>query len=150
LRIEVDAVFRVSEAFIQIGGDTLDASTLGERFEFGAVATDQNWVGPDGVVADFEAALFANRLNRANEVLVGAHASSDAVHDDAYAVLCHGGFLLKLGCVGNVSLDCGLVSGDMKSQPEKSVGLRRLIVAVMVSKIGNEQETAESFLGEMD
>jgi hypothetical protein len=35
------------------------------------------------VVADLEAALIADGLDRADEVLVGAHASGDAVHDDA-------------------------------------------------------------------
>jgi hypothetical protein len=42
-----------------------------------------------------DAARFADRLNGANEVLVGAHAPGDAVHDNAYAVCCHFCFSIR-------------------------------------------------------
>ena len=41
------------------------------------------------VVRDFDAALLDDRHDRAIEVLVGAHAASDAVHDDANAASFH-------------------------------------------------------------
>ena len=42
------------------------------------------------VVADLDAALLDDRHDRALEVLIGPHASSDAVHDDADLTNFHG------------------------------------------------------------
>jgi hypothetical protein len=55
---------------------------------------DQDRVGHDGLaVGDLDAALLDDGHDRAHEVLVGAHASGDAVHDDPDLVLSHDALL---------------------------------------------------------
>jgi hypothetical protein len=62
------------------------AGALGQCLQLVVVAPGQNGIRHQPqIVADFEAALIADRFDRTDEVLVGAHASGDAVHDDADA-----------------------------------------------------------------
>ena len=65
-----------------------DAAGLrGQRFQLGGVAPDEDGVGHDDlVVAELDAALLADGDDGAHQVLVGAHAPGDAVHDDAERV----------------------------------------------------------------
>ena len=97
LGVEVDRVVRVGQGRVEIGGPAGDAGLGGELLELGRVAADQDRVGHDDfVVADLDAALLDDGHDRAHEVLVGAHASGDAVHDDADLVrrdICHESFL---------------------------------------------------------
>jgi len=54
------------------------------------VAADQDRVGHHPVaVLERDAALRADRQNRADQMLVHAHAAGDAVHDDAEPLLRH-------------------------------------------------------------
>src|SRR5262249_21733557 len=54
------------------------------------VAADENRVGHHPVaVLERDAALGADRENRADQMLVHAHAAGDAVHDDAEPLLRH-------------------------------------------------------------
>src|SRR5690606_23204537 len=81
-----------------IGRDTVLGQTgaEGERGELGRATTDQDRVGHDDLgVVQFHAPLIDDRLDRTQQVLVGAHASRDAVHDDADFV---GGHWYKKRC----------------------------------------------------
>jgi hypothetical protein len=61
------------------------------------VPTDQDRIGHHRVaVAQCDTALGADRHDRADQMLVHAHAAGDAVHDDAEALLRHSTFLLDL------------------------------------------------------
>jgi hypothetical protein len=54
------------------------------------VPTDQDRIGHHRVaVAQRDTALGADRHDRADQMLVHAHAAGDAVHDDAEALLRH-------------------------------------------------------------
>ena len=54
------------------------------------VAAGENGVGhQEQIVAHTQPALIADRLDRTDQVLVGAHASRDAVHDDSDAFCFH-------------------------------------------------------------
>src|SRR5262249_41847045 len=54
------------------------------------IAADQNRIGHHAVaVLERHASLRPNGDNRANEMLVHAHAAGDAVHDDAETLLSH-------------------------------------------------------------
>src|SRR5207253_2632563 len=65
---------------------------LGQSADLLGVAADQDWVGHHAItVRQRDAALFADRQDRAHEVLVEPHAAGDAVHDDAELACCHAG-----------------------------------------------------------
>ena len=90
LGIEIDRVFGIRELGIKIGCPAHAFVHGGELRELGFAAADEDGFGPDDfAVVDFEAALLTDREDRADVVLVGAHASGDAVHDDADLVFFH-------------------------------------------------------------
>ena len=60
---------------------------VGERAQLALVAADEDRIGHEArAVGHRNATLLPDRDDRAHEVLVEAHASRDAVHDDADAV----------------------------------------------------------------
>ncbi len=64
---------------------------LGELLQPVGVAPDQDRIGHHPVaILQRHAALVADRADRADQVLVHAHAPGDAVHDDAEPLLRHG------------------------------------------------------------
>ena len=63
---------------------------LGQGAELVEIAAHQDWFGDDGLVRpQFYPALFADRQDRADQVLVGSHPSGDPVHNDADSVRLH-------------------------------------------------------------
>ena len=63
---------------------------FGQRAQLVFVAAHKDWLGHDGfVVRNLDAALRADGQDRADKVLIGAHAPRDAVHDDADTVDLH-------------------------------------------------------------
>ena len=90
LGVEVDGILRVREAGFEVGSPSRDAVGTGEQPEFILITPYQNGVRHERrPVRQNDAALIANGDNRANELLVGAHAAGDPVHDDAYLLLFH-------------------------------------------------------------
>src|SRR5687768_16696060 len=88
-RIEEDFVLRI-ESFLEVGGPALHAMLSRQLLELRGVATHQDGIGHDArAVLQRHAALPADLEDRADEVLVHAHAPGDAVHDDADALLLH-------------------------------------------------------------
>ncbi len=84
LGIEVDLVEGIGEGRVEVGRVALDAVGVGQLAELVLVAADEDRVGHDRLPGgELHAALLPDREDRADEVLVGAHASRDAVHDDA-------------------------------------------------------------------
>jgi len=83
-RIEVDGVVLVCKRRTEVGRPARETVGLGEPFELVGVATDEDGIGHDApAVGKLNAALCANRANRAHQVLVGAHPAGHSVHDDA-------------------------------------------------------------------
>jgi hypothetical protein len=71
-------------------GPALHAVLARELFELRGVAADEQRVGHEArAVLQGHAALLADLEDRADEVLVHAHAPGDAVHDDADALFTH-------------------------------------------------------------
>ena len=95
--IEEQRVLLVRERGIEIGGPARDAVRLRQLRELGFVAADQDRVGHHRVaVLERDAALGADGDDRADQMLVHAHAAGHAVHDDAETLLRHSVFLFCL------------------------------------------------------
>ena len=89
--VEKDRVVLVRQCRAQIGGPALDAMGTGQRRELGLVASDQDRVRHHPIaIGQRDAALRANREDRTDQVLIGAHPARYAVHDDAESMLRHG------------------------------------------------------------
>ena len=89
--VEEDAVVLVRERGLEVGAEARDAVRLRERLDLLGVAPDQDRIGHHAVaVGERHAALRADRDDRADQVLVHAHAPGDAVHDDAEGAGGHG------------------------------------------------------------
>jgi hypothetical protein len=121
LGIEVNGVIRVGECLVEIRAPFRHARAGAEFAEFALAASDENRVGHDDFIrSDADATLLDDCVNRADEVLVGAHASCDAVHDYADAVCFHilvffVGLMLDLGFVGrdDVGEELVLIAGPV-------------------------------------
>ena len=75
---------------IDVREGAFDAVLAGEGLHLLGIAADQDRIGHHPVaVRQRDAALLADRYDRAHEVLVEPHASGDAVHDDAETLLSH-------------------------------------------------------------
>ncbi len=83
-RIEKQCVVRIGYRAIEVGGPSDDIVFLRQCLHFAGVAPNEDRVGHDGVaVVQLDATLFHDGEDGSDQVLVGAHASRDAVHDDA-------------------------------------------------------------------
>jgi hypothetical protein len=90
LRIEVDRIVRVGQRLVEIRGPALDTVLCGEGGDLVRIASDQDRIDDDAfAVGGNHAALVANRHNRADQMLVCAHAPGDAVHDDTNTCRTH-------------------------------------------------------------
>ena len=90
LRVEVDRIRRVTHDAVEIRGVFLNAGLCDQRLEFSFIAADKNRIRHDALGwADLNAALFDDRVDGTKQMLVSAHASCDAVHDDAYFMCFH-------------------------------------------------------------
>ena len=81
--VEENLVVRICQCGIKVGGVTFDSVFFSQGFDFFCIAPSEDGIGHDGDVATLDAALLADGEDGADEVLIGAHASGDAVHDDA-------------------------------------------------------------------
>lgn len=82
--VEKDFVVRIGECRVDVGREFFNARALRESGELVVTPPRQDRIRHQGkVVTDFDAALIADGADAADQVLIGAHASSDAVHDDA-------------------------------------------------------------------
>ena len=86
LEVGVDAVAVIGENTIEVGGPVLDASLGGQSFEFLRVAPNQYGIGHDRVITNFDATLITNFGDRSFEMLIGAHAPGNAVHDNTDSI----------------------------------------------------------------
>src|SRR5262249_54088768 len=84
LGVEIDVVVGAGQASREIGAPPLEPVLLGELAQLALVSADQDGLGPDHLtLADADAPLLADGQDRSHQVLVGAHAARDAVHDDS-------------------------------------------------------------------
>jgi hypothetical protein len=82
--VEEHRVVRVVQRCRKVGGGAGDAVFLGERGDLLGIAPDQDRVGHHAIaVRQRDAALLADRQDRAHEMLVQSHAAGHAMHDDA-------------------------------------------------------------------
>ena len=88
--IKVDLVGGIFESGVEIRGDAGDAVGCTEGAELFFASADENRIRHNHFARlDLHSALFADGYDGADEVLVGSHASSDAVHDDSDFMFFH-------------------------------------------------------------
>ena len=96
LRIEVDRIRWIRHHTVEVSGVFFNTGHCDELFELGFIAADKNRVRHDALGrADLNAALFDDRVDRTKQMLVFAHASCDAVHDDSYFMCFHNSLFLE-------------------------------------------------------
>ena len=90
LRVEINGVIGIGEDLVEVGAPLGRACAGTEFTQLAFASANEDGVGHDDFIrSDAEATLLDDRINRADEVLVCAHASGDAVHDDSNAVCFH-------------------------------------------------------------
>src|SRR5262249_2749887 len=88
--VEEQRVLAILERGVEVAGPAREPVRLRQLRKLGLIAADQDRVGHHPVaVLERDAALRADGENRADQMLVHAHAPGDAVHDDAETVLRH-------------------------------------------------------------
>src|SRR5262249_47325898 len=88
--VEEQRVLAVPERGVEVAGPAREPVRLRQLRQLCLVAADENRIGHHPVaVLERDAALRADGENRADQMLVHAHAAGDAVHDDAEPVLRH-------------------------------------------------------------
>src|SRR5581483_6393437 len=91
--VEEDFI-RAVERRVEIGGPARDAMRTRKLLYLGRIAADQERIGNHArAVLERDAARSSDFQNRADQVLVHAHAPGDAVHDDAEAFFAHRVFI---------------------------------------------------------
>ena len=97
-RIEIDRVIGVRERGGEVGRPSRHAVGPGQLLELVGVAADEDGIRHNAAtVGEGHAALRADRADRADQVLVGAHPAGDAVHDDAESNGIQAGFSWAYG-----------------------------------------------------
>src|SRR5262249_17678273 len=88
--VEEERVLAVLERGVEVAGPAREAVRFRQLRKLGLIAANQDRVGHHPVaVLERDTALGADGENRADQMLVHAHAAGDAVHDDAETVLRH-------------------------------------------------------------
>src|SRR5262249_46503763 len=88
--VEENLIFRIGQRGFEIGAPAPNRVLPCQFLDLRRVAADQEWIGHQTrAIFERDAALIANCQDRADQVLVHAHAPGDAVHDDADALLGH-------------------------------------------------------------
>ena len=87
--IKENFVIRIGKRRVQIRGVFFHTILCRELLEFVSTASSENRVGHDAFIATDHATLLTDGENGAHEVLIGAHASGDAVHDNANVACIH-------------------------------------------------------------
>ena len=94
--VEEDRVVLVGERGVEVGAPARDAVRLRERLDLVGVAADQDRVRHRLVaVRQRDAALGADRADRADQVLVHPHPAGDAVHDESESSCRHERLLVQ-------------------------------------------------------
>jgi hypothetical protein len=76
---------RIRKAFIETGAPAVDLISVRQILQFIHIAAKEYRVWQkSSAVAQFYPSLAANGNNRTFQMLICAHASSDAIHDDPY------------------------------------------------------------------
>ena len=90
LRVEIDDVVGVCQHAIEVRAHADAFAHGGQGAQFRLAAANENRVRHDHrIVTYFYSTLLDDRQDGADVVLVGAHASRDAVHDDADSACFH-------------------------------------------------------------
>jgi hypothetical protein len=97
LGIEIDFRVTIGQNAIKIGSPAGYFQLASEFLDSPFIASDKNWfrVEPSAVF-EWEAAVFLQSENGADEMLVTAHAAGNAVHSDLYGSTGHGGASTEL------------------------------------------------------
>ena len=88
--VEEHVVFGVGERGVEVGGPARDVVLFGQPFNLVAIAADDDRVDDQPVaIGERDAALVADRQDRAHQMLVVAHAAGHAMHDQPQPPLGH-------------------------------------------------------------
>ena len=80
----------VTEACVDVRAPALNIVSMGNRLQLRLIAAQQNRVRhKDRAIFEHNATLFSDSKDGAYQVLIEAHASSDAVHENANLALVH-------------------------------------------------------------
>ena len=82
--IEKDLVSGIGQGLIQVGGEALDCGSLGKGTQFIFISTGEDRVHSNHFIrGNLYPPLIADGADRANQMLIGSHASSDAIHNNS-------------------------------------------------------------------
>lgn len=88
--IKKDLVSFVGESGVEIGRPALDSKAFCQGLQLVFIAAREDGIDFDDLVGrNLDAALLPDREDGSDEVLIGAHASCDAVHNDTDAMCFH-------------------------------------------------------------
>ena len=111
--VEDDVGCRVVDRGIQVGGPVLNPVLLGQGLDLLGVAADQDGLNLElGAVGEGDAALVADRQDRAEKVLAISHPAGDAVHGDTKGA-------------GHSRLRCYVVGEALSTIAAEGVGVNR-------------------------
>ena len=112
--IKEDFIARIGQGGIDISREFGNARPLGQCAQLVLIAACQDRVGHDGeFVVHLNSALIHDGLDRTDEMLIGAHASGDAVEDDADSLDFHG-WLLCSSCLDLIALTWSIIFCDAR------------------------------------
>src|SRR5262249_12060425 len=102
-RVKEYAVLRIAKRSVEIGGEAGDVVGIGKGCDLVLLAPDQDGIRHHMIaVLEGNPALFADFEDGADEMLIGTHPPSDAVHHDAEARASHA--ILPKVCQGELSM----------------------------------------------
>ena len=87
--VKKDFVIWVGQYGIQIRRVFLHTMLRCQLLEFVSIATREDRIRHDALITADQSTLLPNGEDGAHEMLIGAHASGDAVHDDADVACFH-------------------------------------------------------------
>ena len=88
--IEKDLIAGIGQGLIQVRGPAFDPGPVGQGTELVLVSSGKDRIDRDDLVGrDLHAPLVTDGANGTNQVLIGSHASGDAVHNDSQFMFFH-------------------------------------------------------------
>jgi hypothetical protein len=82
--VKKDLIIRIRKGLFDIGGPSAHSGALSQGLKFIFIPAGKNGVNRDYFIGgNLNTSLLPDGANRANQMLIGSHASSDAVHNDS-------------------------------------------------------------------
>ena len=88
--IEKDLIIGIGQGLVQVRGPAFDPGPVGQSTELVLVSSGKDRIDRDDLVGrDLYAPLVTDGANGTDQVLIGSHASGDAIHDNAKLMFIH-------------------------------------------------------------